>query len=428
MSQQKRRKRHKCINHKKRIARGKCSRCGAWICSECARIEKGTFFCRDNCMHLELEPSISEENSDPATREMLFTKKKNTFTNPVIILSLITINLCAVAISLWALRVNFQTREEIRSLSKQIRVNHSNLTKMKKVIVRLDKKEGAKKKEKEAITGDSVPAKMKSAPRQLPQLNYNKNMPASFDNGTFNKKLVALTFDGGSHSNSALPILDTLRSRGVKSTMFLTGNFIRRHKSLVRQILKEGHEIGNHTESHPHLTSWAQDRTHRTLPSVTEVFLKRQLEKANQTYRSVTGESFVPLWRAPYGEKNFTLCKWAQKAGYLHVGWKQGRSWKQSLDTNDWVPDEETPGYHSPDDVLKKILTMAEENRYGINGGIILMHLGTLRKNKSEQVHRVLGTLIDSLRSRDYTFVKVTEMVKQSGIDLDTLPAVDGGV
>lgn len=262
----------------------------------------------------------------------------------------------------------------------------------------------------------SVPKPVSYAPPPRPVLS-SIGLPISFDNGSPDEKLVALTFDGGSHANAAYEILDTLRSRKVRSTMFLTGHFIRRHKKLVRAIVADGHEVGNHTASHPRLTAWAQNRTHATLPGITPERIATELARADKLFHEVTGTRFAPLWRAPYGEKNREICLWGQQAGYLHVGWRQGRSWRQSLDSNDWVPDAETPGYHTPSEIYRKIIEMARSKPYGVNGGIVLFHLGTLRKDRDQQAHLILGTLIDSLRDMGYRLVTVSEMVESSGVD-----------
>lgn len=245
----------------------------------------------------------------------------------------------------------------------------------------------------------------------------------SFNNGANDKKMISLTFDGGSDANIALPILDTLRSRNVKVTIFLTGHFIKKFPDIVQLYLSEGHEIGNHTLSHPHLTSYAQDKTQTTLPGITKDFIRDELNKNEALYYALTGQQMAPLWRAPYGEFNNTLCSWATELGYLHIGWRQGPTWRQGLDSNDWIPNEETPGFKTPAEVLDKILSIAQSNTDALNGGIVLMHLGTTRKDPQQQVHIILGTLIDSLQQRGFKIVPVSEMVEQSGFYLASLPS-----
>jgi peptidoglycan/xylan/chitin deacetylase (PgdA/CDA1 family) len=202
--------------------------------------------------------------------------------------------------------------------------------------------------------------------------------------------------------------------------MFLTGQFIRRHADVVGRIMAEGHEIGNHTFSHPHLTTYAQDHTQTVLPTVSEEFLRNELVKTDSLFRTMFGAPLAPLWRAPYGECNRVVCLWARHAGFLHVGWRQGKTWRLGLDSNDWTPDEETPGYHSPQEVFNKIVGLAHSGT-GINGGIVLMHLNTARQNKEKQVHHVLGRLIDTLQAAGYRFVTVGEMLRESDVDMSRL-------
>jgi peptidoglycan-N-acetylglucosamine deacetylase len=190
---------------------------------------------------------------------------------------------------------------------------------------------------------------------------------------------------------------------------------------VVLRIVREGHEAGNHTFSHPHLTSYTQDQTQSLLPTITEAYLARELGKTDSLFHALTGVPLAPLWRAPYGEYNRVICIWAQHAGFLHIGWRQGRTWKQGLDSNDWIPDEESRGYHTPEEVFEKIIALAGGSENGISGGIILMHLGTVRMQKDRQVHVMLGKLIDTLRSLNYRFVPVSEMIKESGVEISLL-------
>ncbi|MFP4241915.1 MAG: polysaccharide deacetylase family protein [Chitinispirillaceae bacterium] len=244
-------------------------------------------------------------------------------------------------------------------------------------------------------------------------------LPYTVNNGSENRTLVALTFDGGSHANAATEILDTLASRNVRSTMFFTGHFIKRYPQIVKRVVHEGHELGNHTMSHPRLTTYAQTRTHRTRSDITRRSVIRELIRAEKLLKRVTGHSFSPLWRAPYGEFNWEICSWAQEAGYLHIGWRRGRTWSENLDSNDWIPDIHTPGYKSPEQVMKKFMRMARSGE--LNGGIVLLHLGTERGKRSQQVHLILGQLIDSLRTTGYEVVTVSRLLQESDIDINTI-------
>jgi peptidoglycan/xylan/chitin deacetylase (PgdA/CDA1 family) len=337
----------------------------------------------------------------------------------MMILAAITLGLCGVVFGLWEGRQLSEVRNEMGSYkNKRIELIH-HIQDRNREIEALKTELDSLKRMVSSDVGKRgkafVSAIGNTALAPLPGL------PISFDNGSTLKKVVALTFDGSALDNAVGDILDTLKSRNTRATVFLTGDFLRAFPDMVRRILAEGHEAGNHTLSHPHLTSYAQDQTQTTLPSVTELFLCRELMRTDSIFFTIAGRHFSPIWRAPFGEKNRTICCWAQKCGYIHIGWRQGKTWRSGLDSNDWIPDEETPGFHSPEEVRGKILALAQSGPDGINGGIILMHLGTLRKDAKNQVHRILGKLIDDLQNLGYEFVTVSEMLKNSEVDIGLL-------
>jgi peptidoglycan/xylan/chitin deacetylase (PgdA/CDA1 family) len=235
-----------------------------------------------------------------------------------------------------------------------------------------------------------------------------------FKRGSTRFKKVALTFDGGSINNAADEILDILKRKGVRCTFFLTGEFIRRYPETVKKIHAGKHEVGNHTWSHPHLTSYAQNRIHNTLDDISEKKLTSELTKAASLYRMVTGAEMAPLWRAPYGEYNNEILVWAARAGYRHVGWTTGRGWEGTMDTLDWVADTNSEAYYTADEIAEKILDLARRKGGGANGGVILMHLGT---NRNEDFpHQKLPDIIQGLEDEGYSLSTITEMMADRGI------------
>lgn len=241
-----------------------------------------------------------------------------------------------------------------------------------------------------------------------PTLSY---LARDFRRGPVNKKAVTLTFDGGSINNVADEILDILRDREVKSTFFLTGEFIRKYPRTVKRIVFEGHEVGNHTWSHPHLTSFENNRKQTTLPGMTEEKIREEFSRTASLFELVTSSKMSPIWRAPFGEYNEEILQWAAKAGYRHVGWTVGRGWEETMDTMDWVADKNSEAYRSADEIVKKILNHGKGKKYGSNGAIILMHLGTHRKD--DFPHKKLPEIIDGLRNKGYQIIKVTEMISE---------------
>lgn len=217
----------------------------------------------------------------------------------------------------------------------------------------------------------------------------------SFDGGYIGANKISLTFDGDWLNNASEEILSTLKKKGVKATFFLTGRFIRRYPKIVLGILAGGHEVGNHTDSHPRLTTYSKNLRHDTLDNINETYLTEQLEKTEKEFYKISGKHISNIWRAPYGEHNKQLREWAKNAGYQHVGW--------TIDSLDWVSNEELKTYRTS----SKILDLKCGSESVNNGAIILMHLGTTRKE--DQFHKRLPGLIDSLKGC-YDLVKVSEL------------------
>jgi len=215
---------------------------------------------------------------------------------------------------------------------------------------------------------------------------------------------LAVTFDGGASSNGTAALLDLLDELQLKVTMFVTGEFIEREPHLVRRALLEGHEIGNHTYSHPHLTSYADDKIHRLLPHVTREWFEDQLMRTERAFVHATGRSPAPFWRAPYGEENRNLRRWAADLGYLHVRWSSVRG--ASLDSWDWVNDEHSGLYQDSQRMMKRLLGFPR-----LEGGIVLMHLASER---SEPSWKVLPSFLEALDGRGIEVVTVSQLLHQS--------------
>jgi len=239
-------------------------------------------------------------------------------------------------------------------------------------------------------------------------------MPASVPDltrGPSDRPEVVVSFDGGSSDRGASAILDALAARGIRTTIFLSGEFIRRYPDLARRIAAEGHEVGNHTDTHPHLTTYGADGRQTTRLGVDRAFLVGELSRTARLYREATGRTMAPVWRAPFGEHNAEIRRWAAEAGYWHVGWTGGQS---GLDGLDWVSDPRSRAYQPADRLLARLVAHAE------NGGIVLLHLGS---DREEPVAARIGTLFDGLRARGFRFARASEFLAREGYDEARLAA-----
>ena len=226
--------------------------------------------------------------------------------------------------------------------------------------------------------------------------------------GRTDRKEIALTFDGGAGNGATDAILEILREKECQCTMFLTGQYIQRYPDQVKQMLENGHEIGNHTWSHPHLTSFADNQQHDTLPTITREKLQEELAKTSMLFHKTTGRKMKPYWRAPFGEHNQQIRLWAAEFGYRQIGWTHGRG--ETMDSMDWVADTTASVYKSSTEILGKLLEFGNSSENGPNGAIVLMHLDTQRK--TDPAHRIIPAFVDSMRARGYTFTNITNLLR----------------
>jgi peptidoglycan/xylan/chitin deacetylase (PgdA/CDA1 family) len=184
---------------------------------------------------------------------------------------------------------------------------------------------------------------------------------------------IALTFDAGASSAPAASILDTLREKGVRCTFFLTGDWVRQNPDLVQRIVAEGHELGNHSNTHPQFTELSDEEIGQELAAVEEAVF------------TLTGQSTKPYFRPPFGNRDDRVRRVVQQNGYFTIYW--------TYFVWDWV--EET----TAQEVLQYALDGA------CNGAIVVMHLG------SAQTAEVLPQIVDGLQARGYRLVTLGELL-----------------
>jgi peptidoglycan/xylan/chitin deacetylase (PgdA/CDA1 family) len=215
---------------------------------------------------------------------------------------------------------------------------------------------------------------------------------------------IALSFDGATSANGTSKLLDMLGELSLEVTLFVTGQFIERHPKVVRRALLSGHEVGNHTFSHPHLTTYATNKRHDLLPGIDRAGFQDELRRTEEAFQRATGRRMAPLWRAPFGEENRALRRWALELGYLHVRWSSLQG--ASLDSLDWVEDEHSSLYFDSNRLVDRLLRFPE-----LEGGIVLMHLSTRR---SEAPWTELPRFTREIRSRGLRPGSVTALLERS--------------
>ena len=183
---------------------------------------------------------------------------------------------------------------------------------------------------------------------------------------------VALTFDDGPHPTLTPMLLDMLKARGMRATFYVIGDRVKRHPALVQRMLAEGHEVGNHSWTHPVLANLGADRVIREMDDTTRVIY------------SVTGKVPVTM-RPPYGALTFN-----QRHMLYHQRKLPTILW--SVDPQDW----RRPG---SDVVARRILARAQP------GAIILAH------DIHSPTIRAMPQVFDTLKARGYHAVTISELL-----------------
>jgi len=190
--------------------------------------------------------------------------------------------------------------------------------------------------------------------------------------GDSGKPLISLTVNVDWGQEVLPAMLTTLRDWDVKVTFFVTGRWAKQYPDLVKQMLKEGHEVGNHGMRHDHpqqLSDW----------DLTMLILD------NHKLLISLVENPAPLFAPPYGEVDRRIAATARALGYRTIMW--------TIDTIDWQePSVET--------TVNRVLNKAQ------NGGIVLMH-------PKPNTIKALPQIIEGLRRKGYQLLPVGKLLNE---------------
>lgn len=206
----------------------------------------------------------------------------------------------------------------------------------------------------------------------------NVNMPI-YKVDTDEKK-ISLSFDVAWGTDNIDDILKVLKKHEVKATFFLVGSWVDDNKELVEKIHKEGHEIGNHSNTHANTKQLSEDA------------VVQEIELTSDKISNITGEK-TTLFRPPFGDvdtKTLDICK---SLGYQVVKW--------DVDSLDWKQ-------LGPNHVIERVVKNSQP------GSIVLFHANI---NNSATY---LDSIITNLKKEDYKIVPVSEMLYKENFTIDS--------
>ena len=236
-----------------------------------------------------------------------------------------------------------------------------------------------------------------------PAARFVRTASGAIIRGDVNAKKLALVFTGDEYGESTQPILAALKQRKIKAAFFVTGKFLSRPplRLLLKQAVADGHYVGPHSDSHPLYVSW--DDRKKSL--VTGEFFKKDLKKNIAGLAAIGAVQrnrplfFIP----PYEHFNRDQVKWSRSMDVTLINFTPG-----SGSNRDYAK-EGDPHFASAQKIYDDILAYERKDPHGLNGFLLLMHLGSGRK---DPFHTKLGPLCDELRKRGYEFERVDALLK----------------
>lgn len=187
--------------------------------------------------------------------------------------------------------------------------------------------------------------------------------------GNPEEKVIYITFDAGYENGNTPAILEALKKHNAKATFFVVGNFIQTSPDLLKQIVAEGHTVGNHTFTHPDMSKIADKES-----------FQKELQSLETLYQETTGQEMSKYYRPPQGKFSESNLKQAQEMGYKTIFW--------SLAYVDWYKDQQP----TKEQAFEKLLPRIHP------GAVVLLH------STSSTNAAILDELLTKWEEMGYTF------------------------
>ena len=194
------------------------------------------------------------------------------------------------------------------------------------------------------------------------------------------EKIVSISFDAAWGNEYTQTLLDVLKRYDVKTTFFLVGMWVDKFPESVKAIAEAGHDIGNHSDTHPHLPKQSAEK------------IKEQIENCNNKVEKLTGKRPI-LFRFPYGDYDNKSMEELENLNMYPIQW--------NIDSLDWENKK-------CEEMCKRIIPKLSP------GSIILMHNGAKYTAES------LPTIIERIQSEGYKIVPISEIIYKDNYSINT--------
>ncbi len=199
--------------------------------------------------------------------------------------------------------------------------------------------------------------------------------------GDPDEKILYVTFDNGYENGYTGQFLDVLKKHKVPGIFFVTGHYLKSAPDLAKRMVDEGHLIGNHSWSHPDMTTLSEDK------------ILEELKTVEAETKRITGQPFMAYLRPPRGIFSERTLDIANRAGYSHIFW--------SIAYKDWDVKQQKGADYAYEQIMKQVHP----------GAIMLIH--TISKDNADALERV----IVDLKKQGYRFESIDDLMMDRALN-----------
>lgn len=223
--------------------------------------------------------------------------------------------------------------------------------------------------------------------------------------GDATRKQLTLVFTGDEYADGGTTIRKVLQKQKVPAAFFLTGKFYANPKfqPIIKQLKSDGHYLGPHSDQHPLYCDW----TNRDSLLITKAQFHADLA-ANYRKLGALGitQKTAPYFLPPYEWYNDTIAQWTREEGLQLVNFTPG-----TRSNADYTTPAMGKSYRSSDEIYQSIVQYAADKPDGLNGFMLLLHIGT-DPARTDKFYNRLDALITELKNKGYHFVRINQLLQ----------------
>ena len=222
--------------------------------------------------------------------------------------------------------------------------------------------------------------------------------------GDTSAQKIAIVFTGDEFADGGEFIRETFQKKKVKASFFLTGNFYRNPEfsSLVKELKNDGHYLGSHSDKHLLYCDWEK----RDSLLVTREQFDDDLENSyKELSKFGVDKQQAYYFLPPYEWYNDSITEWTRHAGLQLINFSPG-----TRSTADYTYPEMEKRYVASDVIFRSIVDFEKRSVSGLNGFILLIHIGT-DPRRTDKFYKYLPGLIDYLRENGYKLLRIDELL-----------------